>query len=56
MLGKATIKLHAYLRKALGKNQVEIDLDPYSDIESLLESFSKEYLKLETLLKVRALL
>lgn len=51
MLGKATIKLHTRLRKTLGKDQIEINLDPDSDLKSLLGSLSKEYPKLENLLK-----
>ncbi|MFQ5712300.1 MAG: MoaD/ThiS family protein [Candidatus Geothermarchaeales archaeon] len=50
-MGKVMVDLRARLRTALGKKQVELTLEPGSNVKSLLELLSKEYPVLEPLLK-----
>lgn len=50
-MGKVMVELHTRLRKAVGKKQVELTLEPGSSVKSLLELLSKEYPILEPLLR-----
>lgn len=50
-MGKVMVELHTRLRKAVGKKQVELTLEPGSSVKSLLELLSKEHPILEPLLR-----
>jgi len=53
-LNKVVVKLHTCLRSTAGKEEIELPLTSGSSLESLLERLSREYPKLEPLLKGEA--
>lgn len=50
-MGKVTVELHTRLRRAVGKKQVELTIEPGSRVKYLIEILSKEYPVLGPLLK-----